>query len=263
MGFPSSLSVAQQFAENSFDIPLQTIVRSNGGTIVSDPMFEFYAPPKNSKDRFSTSNKGLRIQQFKDYGPRHPPWYAGFKTLVLMRGDFVVELELDCKIEKPAGWGQGIYIAVAYDDALATEHRLCRHLVERDGDILQIEKTGLRVEEPTYQVVPFEFASGILRIERIGHEVKFSAIQDSETIEIGSLRSPDDAHVRHIELRCTRQSEGNAAADYLLKRLRVSADDFFAVEDDNPQPFNWLYVAIPVQILVIVVAGYFAAKQNS
>ena len=239
--FSRTLLGQQAANDRVIEIELRNVVRANssGGT-VSDPLFEFYPPPAKSQDRFRRLKSGLLIEQFDNSESETPSWDAGFRTLVLMHGDFKVDLELECAIEEPtSGWGQGLYIAVAFDDLKATEYRLCRYAVPEQGQIAQIEITGPRVEEATYITSPTKFLSGKLTINRVGDIVSFFVDDGNESVKIGELDSPSGADVRYIEIRCTRQNQGNTLARYLLKKLRIETDSFFAFEEDNGRRFPW------------------------
>ena len=259
-----SSAMAQDISDQLLEISLADIVRGNSkGAIVSDPLFDFYAPPLKSKDRFRAYKRGLLIEQFDNSKSKTPSWDAGFRTLVLMKGDFKVDLDLDCTIEEPSsGWGQGIYIAVAFDDSLATEYRLCRYAVPDQGQIVQVEVAGPRIEEPSYIVSPTDFQSGKLTIERIDGLVNFFVDDGKNIQKIAELTSPGDAHVRYIEVRCTRQNEGNTKARYLFKTLRIETDSFFGFEADNGGNFPWFYVILSLQLLALLVFSFFAIRRS-
>jgi len=256
--------IAQGISEQLLEISLADIVRGNSkGRIVSDPLFDFYAPPLKSKDRFRTVKRGLLIEQFDNSKSKTPAWDAGFRTLVLMKGDFKVDLDLDCTIEEPtSGWGQGIYIAVAFDDSLATEYRLCRHAIPGQGQIAQVEVTGTKIEEPKYIVSPTDFQSGLLSIEREGDLVNFFVDDGVVREKVAELASPGDADVRYIEIRCTRQVEGNTKARYLLKTLRIETDGFFGFEEENGGQFPWFYVFLSLQLVALFGLGYYAIRRS-
>lgn len=261
--FPET-SFGQDPDDGVIEVQLGDIIKgkSNGGTS-SDPFFEFYPPPAESRDRFRKSKSGLLIEQFDNSKSGTPSWDAGFRTLVLMQGDFKVDLELECAIEEPSsGWGQGIYIAVAFDDLKATEYRLCRYAVPGQGQIAQIEATGPKVEEPRCLIGPTDFRAGKLTIDRVGDSVSFFVDDGNESVKIGELDSPPAANIRYIEVRCTRQNEGNTTARYLLKNLRIETESFVGFEEENGGKFPWLYVSLPLQFMGLLVVGGYAIRKG-
>ncbi len=231
----------------------------------TDPLVEVFLPPAGSPDRVRCTRSGLLIQQRADVAGR-PTSAAGFKTLLLAGGDFTVTFDFKClRLDEPTeGWGQGLAFSVYLDDEQQT--KLCLVLMSRPGrgQVCQVEFASRHGDvRPIYRPhhgAPFKEGSFI--IARTGEEVTFM-VDDGQERRLLETFPCSNADVSSVEAACTRLEKGNTPAEYLLERLHVKADRFFAFQTPKRSWFSWWKVLVATQVVLIGGLLFVLARRRN
>ncbi|WP_430450676.1 hypothetical protein [Rhodopirellula europaea] len=214
------------------------LVRIPLSGVRTDPLIDF-TPPDNTADRAVATSDGLRIVQSADSKKRKHYHEVGVKFLVHGSGDFSTALDWKANLisEPSQGWGQGVTFSVSFDNAEQTKIQMALIGQPGQGLKLRVSKRYRSGKEDMLFDEPFDFKSGEFRITR-QENVAIASVRrtNAPIVEIVRTDIANDG-IRSIDVWCTRQSVGNTRADYLLRSLEVSADEFFAFQ--KPATSEW------------------------
>ena len=231
---------------------------------LKDPLLEYIMPPANSVDRVNFQSNGIYVQQLADV-PGKPANGNGLKFEANAKGDFQFELDLKCvKLERPtSGWGQGMMVRVMTDDPnmpvvgigliANTQHAKCCFAETKSAD----GKT------PKYFVEPTNFTEGTWIIKRRKNLFSLSVkpLNKSEVSMFEFVAT--GANLNGIQVWFTRQESGNTQAEFVLKKIRFRADNFFTYQAPPPAYWTWWKIMFGVLASVWLIAASLWWRQRN
>ncbi len=238
---------------------------------LKDPLIEVVLPPKESMDTLRPTSDGILIQQVADQ-PGVKTGVAGIKLLSNVEGDFSFQLDFDVlKLARPTkGWGQGLVIRILTDDKESPVIAFgCMATMKQDR-MYWINFLRGDGEKPVQQFLPSTFQAGAWKISREGNEIILS-VQENQSMpnksKPGETVDAKPATMKELVRRpCTkatlqgihvwgiRQESGNTEAEFLLKRLQLTADGFFSFKE-APRSSFWYWVLAGLVVATAVLGA--------
>jgi len=240
-----------------------------GTSALKDPLIEVVLPPKGSMDTLSFRPDGILIQQVADQ-PGVKTGVTGIKLLSNVEGDFSFQLDFDAiKLARPRkGWGQGLVIRILTDDKNAPIMAFgCVATLQSDR-MYWINLQRGAGKPPDQIFLPSDFKSGTWTVAREGSEIVLSVLENqiaasgaqdgAVATKKGILREVarrpcTTATLQGIHVWSVRQESGNTEAEFLLRRLRLTADSFFSFKE-TPKTAYWVWVLTGI-VVVSSIAG--------
>jgi hypothetical protein len=221
---------------------------------LKDPLLEFVLPPKGSDDRSEFTPQGFHVVQVGDR-PDVATGVSGFKFLANATGDFTFQLEVDIErlLQPSSGWGQGLMIRTLTDDP---DQEVMAFGIVATPKLKQAFYSNFSRGEgknPERKFIESNFQKGVLVVERKAREICF-LVEDEESSRMEIFRRRcTTASIQGIHVWCTRQSKGNQAAEYLLKRVKFRSDKVFVYDEQAATSyFDWLLRGMAAAILVTI-----------
>ena len=118
------------------------------------------------------------------------------------------------------------------------------------------------IKTPIFHPTFSSMESGSLVIQREGDQFSFYLIENDEEKLLHRL-TYSAASVRNVKVICARQSHGNGTASYLLKKLHLETEGFYAFENANGTWFTWWRLLIALHIVVLASLVVRAARKQS
>lgn len=188
--------------------------------------FELTVPPDNSLDKLESTDGGLRIRQIETGGVNAKT--SGFTIDATAASAFAFILDFEIKqldIPKSSRM-QGMWIRFVFEHeeipalGITTSSKLKRGLVSttKHSDLPNME----------IQIEPSAFSKGTWIVERQQNELKLSISESANSFRVAKRILCPEAPLKEIQVWCTRQSSGNAPAEYIFERARFV--DFSLVE---------------------------------
>lgn len=151
---------------------------------------------------------------------------------------------------------------VFLDDEEQTILKMARFSFPGKGPLCQAEIMYLNSDKPAeYYDRDMPFKDGSFTIARRGAEVIF-AVDNGRGSQVIETRPCATVDVRSVEIGCTRLEKGNTPVEFLLKRIALEADQFFAYQVPDRPWLTWWKVAIGVQLVLVVGLLFFWARRR-
>ena len=222
---------------------------------VRDPLLLYRFPEKPSRDSMSFSSKGLLIDQPSDSSAREPD-VIGLKVTSSTRGDFVFSLDLAClKLTKPeSGWGHGLVTKFVFaddDHPLVSMGCISTPRFEKAYRVT-VESVG---EKPTFKTEACNFQSGKWSVVRSGNELVFSVEEGGVATEVHRIEYTT-AELLEVQIWANRLPKDNGHSKFLLKKLSLAGDEFFARSEVTRSRFGmWtpFFIALATCLFLVIV----------
>lgn len=240
-----------------------TVEISLGANALKDPLVEYAMPPRGSPDRVEFLPAGILVRQMAEVKGR-PSGGTGVKLLVNAKGDFRCEVEFEChQLDKPsAGWGQGMLIRVLTDDPQSPVMAFGCIANKRFPRCYWVQLTHGESKPADRFVRPCTFSKGSWIVERKGREVVLSVNDGSGHIHVVTKLPCTEANLNGVQLWCTRQETGNAAAEFLLKKVSFSTDSMFAYAEPPRKAWGpWTMAMVVILVNALGYAIYWGGKR--
>ncbi len=255
-GLSVILPFSNAFADSSAKIDIVL-----GAATLKEPLVECVLPPKESGDTMVFSTDGILIKQIADK-PGVKTGVAGFKVLANIAGDFSFQLDFDClKLSKPTkGWGQGLVIRILTDDKNAHIMAFGCIATPTMPQAFWMQFTPGAGQKPERVFLPANFKSGTWIVSRSGADVTLSVQEGKDALQEIFRHPCTKASLQGIHVWSVRQEKGNTEAKFLLKRIQLSATQFFSYKEANQRSvWSWIVVAI---VTVVSIGGILIVARN-
>lgn len=234
-----------------------------GANALKDPLIEFVMPPDGSPDQVQFVRDGILVTQSADV-PGKRTGVTGFKLLTTAEGDFEFRLDVEVRKLRPPteGWGHGVMIRVLLDDE--SQPIISGGCVAQKSDNLAFLHQVMRdPNDKTERArTPFQFKTGEITLSRIEGETILSVRPDGgEEREVSRLPCSRSS-VSEIQVWCTRLTEGNSEANYLLKNVKFKAGNFFVYKEPKERINWWMVLRIAIISGGVVAAMVYFWKRR-
>ncbi len=232
-----------------------------GAATLKEPLVECVLPPKESGDTMVFSTNGLLIKQLADK-PGIKTGVAGFKVLANIAGDFSFQLDFDClTLSKPTkGWGQGLVIRILTDDKNAPIIAFGCIATPTMPQAYWMQFTLGEGKKPERVFLPANFKSGSWVVSRSRDNISLTVQEGKEALQEVFRHPCTKASLQGIHVWSVRQEKGNTEAEFLLKRIQLSATQFFSYKEANQRSlWGWVIGAI---ITIVSIGGVLIMVRN-